>query len=101
MTDIQRETMEYDVVIVGADKWAQLHDPRFHASTAEHVAALARLPTPAVVPRPGWSTPSEHLLEVPEHLTRMSSSAVRDGRIEWMAPEAIEVARETGAWPVP
>ena len=89
----------YDVVIVGADKWAQLHDPSFHASAAEHAAALARLPTPAVVPRPPHPVPDEHRLDVPEHLTRMSSTAVRSGRTDWMAPEAIEVAEETGAWP--
>lgn len=91
----------YDLVIVGADKWAQLHDPSFHPSPAHHKAALAKLPTPAVVPRPPHPVPPEHLLEVPENLTLMSSTAVRDGRVDWMAPEAVEVAKETGAWPLP
>jgi len=91
----------YDVVIVGADKWAQLHDPWFHPSPAHHAAALEKLPTPAIVPRPPHPVPAEHRLEVPAHLTLMSSSAVRDGRVEWMAPEAVEVAEETGAWPLP
>lgn len=91
----------YDLVIVGADKWAQLHDPSFHPSPAHHAAALAKLPTPAIVPRPPHDVPAEHRLEVPAHLTEMSSTAVRQGRSEWMAPEAVEVARETGAWPLP
>lgn len=91
----------YDVVVMGADKWAQLHDPAFYASAAALAEALAKLPTPAVSPRPPYPVPPEHKLEVPEHLTRMSSSAVRSGRHDWMAPEAAEVARETGAWPLP
>ena len=84
----------YDVVIVGADKWAQLHDPAYHPSPEAHTEALAKLPTPLVVPRPPWAVPDEHRLDVPEHLTEVSSTAVREGRKGWMAPEA----REIGAW---
>jgi hypothetical protein len=91
----------YDVIVLGADKWVQIHDPSFHTSPAHLEAALAKLPTPAIVPRPPHEVPAEHLLVVPEHLTLMSSTAVRAGRTEWMAPEALEVAKETGAWPVP
>jgi hypothetical protein len=91
----------YDLVIVGADKWAQLHDPSFHPSPAHHAGALEKLPTPVIVPRSPHPVPDEHRLDVPEHLTLMSSSGVREGRVEWMAPEAIEVAEETGAWPLP
>jgi len=84
----------YDVVIVGADKWAQLHDPAYHPSPEAHVEALRKLPTPLVVPRPPWTVPDEHRLDVPEHLTEVSATAVREGRRDWMAPEA----REVGAW---
>jgi hypothetical protein len=84
----------YDLVIVGADKWAQLHDPAFHATPESLAEALAKLPTPAVVPRPPWATPDEHRLDVPEHLAEISATAVREGRLDWMAPEA----REVGAW---
>ncbi|HEY5696351.1 MAG: hypothetical protein ABWZ14_07505 [Acidimicrobiales bacterium] len=84
----------YDLVIVGADKWAQLHDPAFHPSAESLAAALAKLPTPAVVPRPPWDTPDEHRLDVPAHLAEISATAVRAGRLDWMAPEA----REVGAW---
>jgi cytidyltransferase-like protein len=84
----------YDVVIVGADKWDQLHDPRFHASPESHEAALAKLPRPLIVPRPPWPVPEEHRLDVPVELTEVSATAVREGRVEWMAPEA----RAIGAW---
>lgn len=84
----------YDLVIVGADKWAQLHDPAFHPTPGSLAAALAKLPTPAVVPRPPWVVPAEYRLDVPEHLAEISATAVREGRLDWMAPEA----REVGAW---
>ena len=84
----------YDAVIVGADKWAQLFDVRYHESPEAHEAALAKLPTPLIVPRPPWPVPEEHRLEVPAHLTEVSATAVREGKHEWMAPEA----REIGAW---
>ena len=84
----------YDVVIVGADKWAQLQDPAYHPSPEAHAEALAKLPTPLVVPRPPWAVPDEHRLDVPAHLTEVSATAVREGRKDWMTPEA----REIGAW---
>ena len=84
----------YDYVIVGADKWNQLHDPRFHDSPEALEAALAKLPTPLIVPRFPWPVPDEHRLDVPEHLTEVSATAVRKGKKDWMAPEA----RRIGAW---
>jgi Cytidylyltransferase-like len=84
----------YDLVIVGADKWNQLFDVRFHESPEAHEAALAKLPTPIVVTRPPWPVPDELRLDVPDHLTEVSATAVRRGRKDWMAPEA----REIGAW---
>ena len=84
----------YDAVIVGADKWNQLHDPRFHESPEDHEAALARLPRPLIVPRPPWPVPDEHRLDVGDHLHEVSATAVREGRTEWMAPEA----KQVGAW---
>ena len=59
-----------------------------------HTEALAKLPTPLIVPRPPHPTPEEHRLDVPEHLAEVSATAVREGRSDWMAPEA----REIGAW---
>ena len=78
----------YDAVVVGADKWAQLHDPAFYDSDEHRAAALARLPRPLVVPRPPWPTPDEHRLDVPPHLAEVSASEARRSRPDWIAPEA-------------
>jgi hypothetical protein len=80
----------YDVVVMGADKWVQLHDLTYYGgSVDDRDAALARLPRPAIVDRPPLVAPPEHRLVVPEEFTHMSSSGVRDhGRTDWLAPEA-------------
>ena len=79
----------YDVVVMGADKWAQVHDPGFYGgSTEARDRALARLPTLAIAPRPPHEVPAEHRLDVDDHYGDVSASAVRAGRIEWLAPEA-------------
>jgi nicotinic acid mononucleotide adenylyltransferase len=79
----------YDVVVMGADKWAQVIDPRWYGDDpAARDAALARLPRVAVAPRAGAYVPEELLLPVPEHLADVSASAVRAGRLDWAAPES-------------
>jgi hypothetical protein len=90
----------YDVVVMGADKWAQVTDPSFYGgSTEARDAALARLPAVAVAPRPPCEVPDNvALLDVAHDA---SSTAVRDGRVDWMAPEAAELDRSTGAWSDP
>ncbi len=82
----------YDVCVLGADKWEQVLDPSFHASPADHDAALERLPLVAVAPRSGSelvpapaSVGQVVVLDLPLHLGEVSSTAVRDGRIEWRA----------------
>ncbi len=76
----------YDVVVMGADKWAQVNDPAWYADDpARRDAALARLPRVAVAPRSGWSVEPEFALTVPEHLGEVSASAVRSGRSDWAA----------------
>ncbi len=79
----------YDVLVVGADKWHQLHDVAFYASAAERDAALARLPVVAVAPRAGThlppTGPSLVVLDVAPALHAVSSTAVRSGREEWRA----------------
>jgi nicotinate-nucleotide adenylyltransferase len=82
----------YDLVIVGADKWAQIHDPAFHPSVEALEAALAKLPRVAIVPRPPHVVPDEHRLDVPGY-EEVSSTAVREGHHEWLAPEAEAVGR--------
>lgn len=85
----------YDVVVMGADKWHQIHDVVFYdGSTERRDAALARLPTVAVFPRDGWDVPDHLALPLdPAHRTT-SSTAARAGRHDLMAPEA----HESGLW---
>ncbi len=78
----------YDVVIMGADKWAQVNDERYYDSPADRDAAVARLPEIAVATRDGAPAPEELRLETPAELREVSSTAARDGRRDLMAPEA-------------
>lgn len=80
----------YDVLVIGADKWHQLHDPVFYGgSTAQRDAALARLPVLAVARRHGAPDPlvgeGTVLLAVDPSHRQVSSSAVRAGRDDWRA----------------
>jgi len=85
----------YDVVVMGADKWAQVNDPAWYGHDhAERDAVLARLPRPALAPRPPHDIPDEHRLPVTDDLLEVSSSAARAGRTEWMT----EAARTSGFW---
>ena len=95
LTDIARG---YGVVIMGADKWHQIHDPGFYDSIAARDAAVAQLPTPAVAPRPPHEAPAEHLLRLDDDIEGVSSTAARAGDHSVMAPEAIAFDRRTGAW---
>lgn len=79
-----------DVLILGADKWHQIHDPCFYGgSAAERDAAIARLPTVAIAPRDGLDVPEAARLQVGEDLEGVSSTVARAGRSEVMLPEAI------------
>jgi hypothetical protein len=101
ITDI---AADYDVVVMGADKWAQVFDPAWYGgSLVARDEAVARLPRVAVVTRPGVVLPDAEalggvLLVVPDHHGDVSSSAARAGRREWMTPEAAEFDERTGAW---
>lgn len=78
----------YDVLIVGADKWHQLHDVEFYGTIAARDAALSRLPRVVVAPRAGAALPQQagvHVLSVPIGTHEVSSTAVRSGREEWRA----------------
>jgi hypothetical protein len=97
----------YDVVVLGADKYAQLVDPAWYGGEPARDRALARLPTVAVAPRPPapLPRPGDHGLDVvlldvhPDHHA-VSATAVRDGRHDWLPDEVRHVAAGTGAWPV-
>jgi hypothetical protein len=92
----------YDVLILGADKWAQVVDPAWYGgSTSARDKAVAILPRTLVVARPPHDTDTgtdtdtdteqgdrcEPLAVADEH-RHVSSTAVRKGRTEWMLPEA-------------
>jgi hypothetical protein len=90
----------YDVVIVGADKWEQVIDPSWYGDDVDRRdEILRRLPTVAGVRRPGSETDGvDVLLDVHEVHLPVSASEVREGRVEWMLPEAVDFDARTGAW---
>jgi len=95
----------YDVLVLGADKWAQVLDPAWYGDDpVARDEALARLPPTLVVPRPPFAHP-EHpaaeVLVVGDGHHEVSSSAVRSGRHEWMLPEAADFDARSGAWSDP
>ena len=92
----------YDVLILGADKWHQVLDPRYYGdSESARDDAVARLPRLAIAPRPPLSVPAEYLLDVDQAYGEMSSTAARAGAIDLMADEAAAFDRATGAWTDP
>jgi hypothetical protein len=99
LVDISRG---YDVLVLGADKWAQVLDPAFYGgSVAARDAAVALLPPLALAPRPSGSMappPSATVLPIPRHLGDVSSTGVRAGEHGWMAPEAAAFDARSGAW---
>ena len=93
----------YDVLVVGADKWAQVVDPAWYGgSEVARDDAVARLPARiAVVSRPPFpdvAGPVVPLVLDDDVYQSVSSTAVRNGRLDWMVPEAAEFAARTGAW---
>ena len=84
----------YDVVVMGADKWHQLHDTSFYEDGAAMAEALSRLPTCAVAPRDGLEVPREALLEVPRWVARQSSTAAATAE-PWTM---LSAARSFGLW---
>ena len=97
----------YDVLVVGADKWAQVLDVSFYGGSVDRRdAAVSSLPPLAIAPRGGTVPPglpsTAVVLGVAEEVGHVSSTAVRvDGRVEWMAPEAAAFDARTGAWTDP
>lgn len=89
----------YDVVVMGADKWAQVNDPAWYGNDPEaRDAVLARLPQPALAPRPPHRIPDEHRLPVADDLLEISSTAARAGRRDYMTEAAAAHDLATGAW---
>ena len=89
----------HNVVVMGADKWHQLHDPAFYGAEADGAAtamadALGRLPTCAVAPRNGLQVPAEVRLDVAVWVARQSSTLAVD-TAPWMM---LSAARASGLW---
>jgi hypothetical protein len=92
----------YDVVVMGADKWHQIHDLDFYGgSTSTRDQVLARLPEVAVVDRPPFPTPPELRLAVADDVDGVSSTGARDGALDHMVPAARDLDERTGAWTDP
>ncbi len=92
----------YDLVVMGADKWHQVNDPRWYNDDERtRDEAVRRLPTVALAPRPPHVTPRELRLPVPEDLLEISSTAARAGRTDQMSAAAAQFDAETGAWTDP
>ena len=92
----------YDILVMGADKWHQIQDPVFYGGGGTgRDRAMARLPELAVAPRAGYPIPEGIGLDLDAELGEVSSTAVRDGRHDWMHPVAAEFDRRTGAWTDP
>ena len=90
----------FDLLIVGADKWWQIQDPGWYGDDpAARDAAMARLPTLAIVARDGLEIPARHRLEVPtERIDGVSSTRARNGATDLMTGAAADFADRTGAW---
>ena len=87
----------YDAVVMGADKWAQVVDPAWYGgSTPARDDAVRRLPQVLLAPRgshaPASTPEGTIVLDLHHGHASVSSTAVREGRLEWLAPEA------SGAW---
>ncbi len=78
----------YEVVVLGADKWAQVRDPAWYASVADRDVALARLPRVLVAPRPGFAVEGAEVLDIDSELGTVSSTLAREGRHDLVAPGA-------------
>jgi nicotinic acid mononucleotide adenylyltransferase/predicted RNA-binding protein with PIN domain len=79
----------YDVVVMGADKWAQVRDPAWYgADPAARDAALTALPRVLVVPRPGFDVVGAETLEIDPELAHVSSTRARSGEHHLVVPAA-------------
>ena len=84
----------YDLVVMGADKWAQVCDPRYYdGDPAARDAALEALPQVAVAPRGDWPVPDDRRLDVAPWVAEVSATAVRAGRGEWHAAPPADADR--------
>ena len=92
----------FAVIVMGADKWQQIHDPVFYGNDpARRDASIAALPTVAIAARPPHDVPAELVLDLPEWVGAVSSTQARTANPALMAPEAALFDKKTGAWTDP
>jgi hypothetical protein len=88
----------YDAVVMGADKWHQVHDVAFYGSVAARDDAVARLPRVLVVGRDDDPGPAGARLPVDPAVSTVSSTRARHGEVALMTPAARAFQERTGAW---
>jgi hypothetical protein len=92
----------YDVLVLGADKWAQVVDPEWYGGSIEaRDEALARLPEVVVAPRPPWPVPAGRGLLLDDVHLAVSATGARTVEPGWMAAEAAAFDARSGAWTDP
>ena len=92
----------FDVIVMGADKWHQIHDPVFYGNEpTRRDASIAALPTVAIAARPPHGCPDHLVLDLPDWVGTVSSTLARTTDPRLMAPEAARFDAETGAWTDP
>ena len=92
----------FDVIVMGADKWHQIHHPVFYGNDpARRDASIAALPTVAIAARPPHDCPAELVLDLPDWVGAVSSTLARTTDPTLMTPEAARFDAETGAWTDP
>jgi hypothetical protein len=89
----------YDVLIMGADKWAQVNDPGYYDDDpAARDRAVAALPELAIARRAPFTVPRAHELDIDLEHEPISSTGARQGIRDWMSREAADFDDRTGAW---
>jgi len=89
----------YDLLVMGADKWWEIHQPEWYESSEHRQDALGALPAVAVVPRHGYHAPPERVLRFDaDTYGLVSSTRAREGELDLMTGPAREFAEKTGAW---
>ncbi|WP_323673551.1 hypothetical protein [Candidatus Poriferisodalis multihospitum] len=92
----------FDVIVMGADKWQQIHDPVFYGDDpSRRDASIAALPTVAIAARPPHGCPADLVLDLPDWVGAVSSTQARTTDPALMAPEAARFDAATGAWTDP
>lgn len=92
----------YDVLIMGADKWAQVNNPAYYDNgPVARDRAVAALPELAIARRAPFTLEPAHQLDMDDAHEPVSSTGARQGIREWMTSEAADFDDRTGAWTDP